>query len=118
MNIRKYLISRRFGHRSRRIVWPPGNRSVVVTFPGHCVVIIDFVNNNVVCRIMVFIDIDLASGTDAMIHAETNSGEIDVQVGAGVSYEVQKKDEVRFTLGSGSATLDVGTGSGDIRIRG
>jgi DUF4097 and DUF4098 domain-containing protein YvlB len=64
------------------------------------------------------IRLGLESGADATVHAETSSGEIDLRLGREPSYQLREKEEVRFTLGSGSARIEVGTGSGDITIEG
>jgi hypothetical protein len=56
-------------------------------------------------------------GASADVHAETNSGEIEVDLGKQAQFSKQEKDEVRLTVGNGGASVDLGTGSGDIRIR-
>ena len=63
------------------------------------------------------IELTVAGGVSADVHAETSGGTIVVDLGDAV-FSKQKEDEVRLTVGSGDARVELGTGSGDIRIRG
>jgi len=63
------------------------------------------------------IELTVAGGFSADIHAETSGGKIMVDLGA-AEFSKQEEDEVRLTVGSGDARVELGTGSGDIRIRG
>lgn len=63
------------------------------------------------------IELTVAGGVSADVHAETSGGTIVVEL-PGAAYTKQDKDEVRLTVGSGDARVELGTGSGDIHIRG
>jgi hypothetical protein len=63
------------------------------------------------------IELTVSGGVSADVHAETNGGEIWVDLAA-AEFTTQEKDEVRLTVGGGDARVELGTGSGNIRIRG
>lgn len=63
------------------------------------------------------IDLTVPTGASAAVHAETHSGKIHVNLDAQVDFTKQEKDEVRLTVGGGEARVELGSGSGDIRIR-
>jgi len=58
----------------------------------------------------------LPAGAGAEIHAETDDGKIHVDV-ADASFAYREDDEVQLTVGGGGATVELATGSGEIRIR-
>lgn len=57
-----------------------------------------------------------AGRASVRLHAETHGGKVDVDL-PGADYTVQRDDEVRLTLGGGGASVTLGTGNGDIRVR-
>ena len=59
----------------------------------------------------------LPRGASADIHAETDGGSISVNLDDEVDYKYKEDDEVELTVGDGAAQVELGTGSGDIRIR-
>ena len=59
----------------------------------------------------------LPRGASADIHAETDDGEIEVALDTEGRYTVREEDEIRLKIGGGGSKVDMGTGSGDIRIR-
>jgi len=63
------------------------------------------------------IELTVAGGVSADVHAETSGGEIVVDL-SGAEFSKQEKDEVRLTVGGGDARVELGSGNGDIRIRG
>jgi hypothetical protein len=62
------------------------------------------------------VTLSLPSDASADVHAETHRGQIEVALGD-VQYRHREDDEIEFTVGGGGASVDLGTGSGDIRIR-
>lgn len=64
------------------------------------------------------IALDLPPDASAELHAETSSGEIELDLGNRARISQQEPDEVRLTVGAGEAEVELGSGSGDIRIRG
>jgi hypothetical protein len=63
------------------------------------------------------IDVDVPAGGGLDVHAETRGGEVNVQM-SGVEFSTQEDDEVRFTVGGGGTRVRLGSGNGDITIRG
>jgi len=63
------------------------------------------------------VTLSLPAGASADVHAETHRGEIKVALGDDVQYRYREDDEIELTVGGGGAKVDLGTGSGDIRIR-
>lgn len=59
----------------------------------------------------------MPGGTACDVHAETDGGRVDVQV-SGADFSTKEADEVRFTVGGGGSRVRLGSGNGDIRIRG
>jgi hypothetical protein len=59
----------------------------------------------------------MPTGASADVHAETHKGEIKVELGGDVQYRYRETDEIELTVGGGGASVELGTGSGDIRIR-
>jgi hypothetical protein len=64
------------------------------------------------------IEVGMPGGASADIHAETDRGEVKVDVAGPVKYSKHEKNEVRMTIGGGGARVKLGSGSGDIRISG
>ena len=62
------------------------------------------------------IELTVASGMSVDIHAETSDGKVLVDLGA-AEFSKRDDDEIRLTVGNGDARVELGTGSGDIRIR-
>jgi len=63
------------------------------------------------------IELTLPGGVSASVHAESSGGTVAVDLAA-AEFSKQDKDEVHLTVGNGDARVELGTGSGDIRIRG
>jgi DUF4097 and DUF4098 domain-containing protein YvlB len=63
------------------------------------------------------IELTVAGGVSAEVHAETSGGNIVVDLDA-AEFSKRAEDEVRLTVGGGDARVELGTGNGDIRIRG
>ena len=63
------------------------------------------------------ITLTMPPGTPVDVHAETNSGRIEVEV-LDAEFRTREDDEVRFSVGGGGVDVELGTGGGDIRIRG
>jgi hypothetical protein len=62
------------------------------------------------------ITLRMPAGATADVHAETHGGRVTVDLAGDVDFRTQEKDEVRLTVGQGGARVDLGSGSGDIRI--
>ena len=63
------------------------------------------------------IDLDFPPGIGMDVHAETRRGDVDVQVD-GADFTTREDDEVRFIVGGGGSRVRLGSGNGDIKIRG
>lgn len=63
------------------------------------------------------IELTVAGGVSADVHAETSGGKIVVDLDA-AEFSKRDVDEVRLTVGSGDARVELGSGNGDIHIRG
>ena len=63
------------------------------------------------------IELTLPGGVSADVSAETSGGTVSVDLDA-AEFSKRAKDEVQLTVGNGDARIELGTGSGDIRIRG
>ena len=58
----------------------------------------------------------LPPGASAEVHAETDGGEIVVDL-SDADFSYREEDEVRFAVGGGGATVRLGSGNGDIHLR-
>ena len=63
------------------------------------------------------IELTMAGGVSADVHAETSGGKIVVDLDA-AEFSKRDVDEVHLTVGSGDARVELGSGNGDIHIRG
>jgi hypothetical protein len=63
------------------------------------------------------ITLKMPAGASADVHAETDGGRITVDLAGEVQIRRQEPEEVRLSVGGGGASVDLGSGSGDIRIQ-
>ena len=63
------------------------------------------------------VTLNLPPDASAEIYADTGSGGIQLDVTSAVKIHHKERDELRATIGSGEAKIEIDTGSGGVRIR-